>query len=54
MPEYKIVFFDIDGTLSDPQKRHLGFLESIPDSAKRALDKLHKNGFVLPLQLAET
>jgi len=44
MPTYKIAFFDIDGTLSDPKKRHLGFLESIPDSAKKAIEKLQENG----------
>ena len=44
MPIYKIAFFDIDGTLSDPKKRHLGFLESIPDSAKNAIRKLRENG----------
>lgn len=37
MPNKKIIFFDIDRTLYDPDTR------SIPDSTKRALARLHDN-----------
>ena len=46
MPKYKIAFFDIDGTLSDPKKRNLGLFESTPASARRALDELRANNII--------
>ena len=41
MADIKIVFFDIDGTLSDPKTRR------IPDSARQAVHQLQKNGILV-------
>ncbi|MGO3602230.1 MAG: Cof-type HAD-IIB family hydrolase [Enterococcus malodoratus] len=44
MENYRVAFFDIDGTLADNQlPHHLSFAERVPDSAKRALRKLKAN-----------
>lgn len=45
MKEYRVAFFDIDGTLVDNQlPNHLTFAQRVPDSAKYALKKLKENG----------
>lgn len=41
MADIKIVFFDIDGTLSDPKTRR------IPDSARQAVHQLQRNGILV-------
>ncbi|MFC4771768.1 Cof-type HAD-IIB family hydrolase [Enterococcus hermanniensis] len=44
MDNYRVAFFDIDGTLADNQlPRELAFTERVPDSAKKALKKLKEN-----------
>lgn len=44
MENYRVAFFDIDGTLADNNLPHnLSFAERIPDSAKLALRKLKEN-----------
>lgn len=44
MKNYRVAFFDIDGTLADNQlPHHLAFSERVPDSAKLALKKLKEN-----------
>lgn len=44
MKDYRVAFFDIDGTLVDNQlPHHLSFLERIPESAKQALKQLKEN-----------
>lgn len=44
-PNYKVAFFDVDGTLSDNElPRELGIYGRIPESAKRALSKLKEAG----------
>lgn len=45
MPNYKVAFFDIDGTLADNElPRELGIYGRIPESAKKALSKLKEQG----------
>lgn len=45
MTQFKIAFFDIDGTLADNELSHeLGILPRIPASARAALRQLKKNG----------
>lgn len=45
MTQFKIAFFDIDGTLADNElPRDLGIIERIPSSAKEALRQLKQNG----------
>ncbi|MGM0216034.1 HAD family hydrolase [Enterococcus sp. AZ109] len=45
MPNYKVAFFDIDGTLADNElPRELGIYGRIPESAKRVLSELKKQG----------
>ncbi|GFH41698.1 phosphatase [Lactococcus hodotermopsidis] len=45
MTDYKIAFFDIDGTLADNDlPHHLSLFERIPNSAKQALLQLKENG----------
>ncbi|MGG5318964.1 hypothetical protein IGI49_003931 [Enterococcus sp. AZ071] len=42
---YKVAFFDVDGTLADNElPRELGIYGRIPESAKRALSKLKEEG----------
>lgn len=41
MADIKIVFFDIDGTLIDPETRR------IPDSARQAVHQLQRNGILV-------
>ena len=41
MADIRIVFFDIDGTLSDPKTRR------IPDSARQTVHQLQKNGILV-------
>lgn len=44
MDNYRVAFFDIDGTLADNQlPRELPFTERVPESAKKALKKLKEN-----------
>ncbi|MBO0454594.1 Cof-type HAD-IIB family hydrolase [Enterococcus sp. AZ007] len=44
MNDYRVAFFDIDGTLVDNQlPHHLPFLDRIPESAKQALKQLKEN-----------
>ncbi|HCM87739.1 MULTISPECIES: Cof-type HAD-IIB family hydrolase [Enterococcus] len=45
MPNHKIAFFDVDGTLVDPKmwEKTQDILESIPDSTRIALKKLKEN-----------
>ncbi|MBO0448147.1 Cof-type HAD-IIB family hydrolase [Enterococcus sp. MJM12] len=45
MTQFKIAFFDIDGTLADNELPHeMGILQRIPASAKEALRQLKQNG----------
>lgn len=44
MKNYRVAFFDIDGTLADNNLPHgLSFEKRIPDSAKLALRRLKEN-----------
>ncbi|EOH93770.1 HAD-IIB family hydrolase [Enterococcus pallens] len=45
MSDYKVAFFDVDGTLADNElPRELGIYDRIPESARQALSKLKEVG----------
>lgn len=46
MVNYKIAFFDVDGTLVNPNRYHEGLDQAIPSSTKLAIQKLKENGII--------